>query len=677
MTNKKKVLLIEPDYNNKFPPVALMKLATYYRNLGNWEIVFYKGDLKKFIIERITDKLIEQLNSVEIGNTDWFYHKELLFNYLSTRKSLYLDALPIKDSESSFFIETAIQEAKDYYWKGKWEKEPEWDRICITTLFTFYWDITIETINFAKKMVKDPNNLMVGGVLASIQHDEIKAATGISTHVGLLNKPGILDKGDTQIIDELELDYSILDEIDYEYPMTNAYYRYTTRGCIRKCPFCAVKILEPDFCSYISLKERLDRVAKLYGEQKDLILMDNNVLASKDFPRIIEEIRNCGFEKGATFKKQNLLDISIRNLKAGINDRAYIKKSWKLMFSFYKSLKKEESFRVFCVLEKYHLISSMTLRKENVLAAYEEIKDFYNARFNQGKGTRRFVDFNQGVDARLFTPEKAKLLSSIAIHPLRIAFDDLKTKDAYEKAVRMSVDAGIRDFSNYLLYNFNDEPDDLYKRLKINVRLSDELDVSIYSFPMKFHPIRKTDDMEQDYSHNRDYIGKYWNRKFIRAVQSILNSTKGKIGRGRSYFNKAFGKNINEFHKILDMPETMIIYRFFFDWLGQEAGHKAAKQILGSDDICCWSTDSWWESYEDCKKSLSDQDWNIVLKYIHDNDFTEIYPIRNSKVVKLLDYYTKNKKKMVEEDSDFIKLKKAYDENPIIKNKMHGHKNKL
>lgn len=673
---KKKVLLIEPNYNNKFPPVALMKLATYYRNLGNWEVVFFKGDLKSFVIERITDKLIKQLNAVETGNIDWFYHRELLFNYLKTRKSVYLDSLPINESEASYFIETAIQESKDYFWKGKWETEPEWDRIGITTLFTFYWDITIETINFAKKMVKDTKDLMIGGVLASIQPDEIQAATGIRPHVGLLNHPGDLDEGDTQIIDELELDYSILDEIDYEYPMTNAYYRYTTRGCIRKCPFCAVTTLEPVFCSYIPLKTRLERVARLYGEQKDLLLMDNNILASKDFEKIINEIKECGFERGATFKKQNLLTTSIRNLKDGLNDRAYIKKSWKLMYEFYKNLTdKEESFRIFCILEKYFLISPMILKKENVLAAYEEIKESYNSHFKPGNGSRRYVDFNQGVDARLFTPEKAKLLSSIAIHPLRIAFDDLKTKDSYEKAIRMSVEAGITDFSNYLLYNFNDHPDDLYRRLKINVQLCDELGVSIYSFPMKYHPIKKTEDMDQDYSHNRDYIGKHWNRKYIRAIQSILNSTKGKIGRGRSYFNKAFGNSLTEFHKLLDMPETMIIYRLFFDWLGQEEGHYAAKQILGSDCICNWSTSSWWEAYKKCKDSLSLQDWKKVLGYIHKNKFSEEYPIKNEKAEKLLDFYTKNKKNMVETDSDFLKLKKAYDENPIIKNRMHGHKN--
>lgn len=52
---------------------------------------------------------------------------------------------------------------------------------------------------------------------------------------------------------------------------------------------------------------------------------------------------------------------------------------------------------------------------------------------------------------------------------------------------------------------------------------------------MKYHPIRRTEDMDEDYSHNRDYIGKYWNRKYIRAIQAVLNSTKGKIGKGTSF----------------------------------------------------------------------------------------------------------------------------------------------
>ena len=186
-----------------------------------------------------------------------------------------------------------------------------------------------------------------------------------------------------------------------------------------------------------------------------------------------------------------------------------------------------------------HLLDKEEAELQEAIEAYEEIAPLYAKYHRPGVGKRRYVDFNQGVDARLFTPEKVKLLSRIAIRPLRIAFDNIKTEAKYTEALRMSVAHGLKDFSNYLLYNFDDHPDDLYNRLKINVDLSDELGVSIYSFPMKYHPIRKTDDMEEDYSHNRDYIGKHWNRKYIRAIQAVLNSTKGKIGRGKSFFEKA------------------------------------------------------------------------------------------------------------------------------------------
>ena len=43
----------------------------------------------------------------------------------------------------------------------------------------------------------------------------------------------------------------------------------------------------------------------------------------------------------------------------------------------------------------------------------------------------------------------------------------------------MSAEVGIKDFSNYLLYNFNDQPIDLYKRLRINVELCDELNITV------------------------------------------------------------------------------------------------------------------------------------------------------------------------------------------------------
>ncbi len=672
-----------------------MKIATYYRNRGilygdEWEVVFYKGDLKHFVIERITDNLIEKLNDADGTNHNWHFYKDILFEYIRTRKSELLENLPLTiqsddDGEKTFkyvILTDLIKEAKDKYWKKTWEQEPEWDRVGVTTLFTFYWDITVETIEFAKKMVKKTENLMVGGVLASIQPKELAEATGLhihkkgqagGIHIGIL-RAGDLDKGDTQKIDELELDYSILDEIEYQYPMSNAYYRYTTRGCVNKCAFCAVPTLEPDYMPYIPLKERVERINNLYGEQKDLLLMDNNVLASEYYPQIIQEIIDCGFQKGAKFIQPNLLEIAIRNLQRNINDRAYIRKAWCLIDELYNSLKGEESYKFYIIREKYHITKFLTTTKESLIAAYDEVKPIYEKHHKQGLGKLRIVDFNQGLDARLFTPEKARLMGQIAIRPVRIAFDDIRTEKKYCAAIRMCKDAGMRDFSNYLLYNFKDYPEDLYKRLKINVDLCDELHISIYSFPMKFHPIRKTDEMDEDYSHNRDYIGIHWNRKYIRAIQAILNSTKGKIGRGTEFFHKAFGNNIDEYKMLLEMPETMIIYRFFFEWLGNEDGIIRAKEILGYslEDI---STQAWWKCFNECKVSIPANEWDNVLNFIHKNDFDYDNDIlKNPLAIKLLSFYKNNRKSIIEEDSDLYIMKKEYDQNPTMKLTRHCKK---
>ena len=149
-------------------------------------------------------------------------------------------------------------------------------------------------------------------------------------------------------------------------------------------------------------------------------------------------------------------------------------------------------------------------------------------------------------------------LAEINISPLRIAFDHWEQKDIYEKAVRTAVAHGITNLSNYMLYNFRDKPEHLYYRMKLNVDLCDELGANIYSFPMKYHPIN-----DPDFFMNRDYIGEYWNRKFIRAIQAVLNSTKGKVGKGKHFFEEAFGADEHRFWTILWMPETFIIYRFY------------------------------------------------------------------------------------------------------------------
>lgn len=650
----KKVLLIEPNYSNKYPPIGLMKLSTYYKNLGGWEVTFFKGDLKMFVIERIADRCIEEFNYID-STIDWFLKRDEFIEYIKTRKKEVIERLAIERSDMKRILLAKLDDWKNYYWKGTWKDNPEWDRVGVTTLFTFYWDITVETINFAKLLVKKKKDLMVGGVLASIQPKELEEATGIKPWVGILGKPGVLDKGDTQIIDNLPLDYSILDEIEYKYPMSNAFYGYMTRGCIRHCAFCAVPTLEDKYIPYIPLKDRLDAVREVYGDQKDLLLMDNNVLASENLKDIIDDIVASGFGKGAKFVQPDMLEISIRNLQNGLNDRAYIRKSQALISEFYQKLKPmkgDESYEVYKVMARYHINKLATTKKENLIAAYEEIKDIYK-RHQHPVPRARYVDFNQGVDARLFTEEIVEQLSRIAIRPLRIAFDDIKTFPSYNKAVRMSAAAGLKDFSNYLLYNFVDKPLDLYQRLRINVELCDELNVNIYSFPMKYHPIRKGKDDAEDFSHNRDYIGKHWNRKYIRAIQAILNSTKGKVGKGITFFLEAFGNDETEYMELLEMPETFILYRFFFKWLDEKGN---------------MGTDHWRQCWSHCMNTLAEDEKQLVLDIIHTNTFykEELEAVTSADALKLLNFYTNYRKDIITPGTELYRLKQEYDENPTI-----------
>jgi hypothetical protein len=649
----RKVLLIEPNYSNKYPPIGLMKMATYFRQKGD-EVVFFKGDLKEFVIERITLKCIEACAAID-DSVDWKQFYSSIYSYIKTRKNQYLSEIDFSISEFNCLIEGRIIDYKDYYWKGLWKQNPEWDFIAVTTLFTFYWDITIKTIEMAKLLIKPTGHLMVGGVLASIQPKEIEAATGVKPHVGVLNVPGVIDKDDTQIIDELPLDYSILDEIDYEYPMSNAYYGYTSRGCIRKCSFCAVSTLEPHFISYIPLQDRIKGIRELYGDQKDLLLMDNNVLASPDFESIINDILACGFGKDDKFVQPNIFEISVRNLRNSVNDRAYIRKCQKEIVALYDRLKNkhvEDAYEVYKTIDKYHLKEVATINKDALLLACDVIAPIYEKHF-RAQPRQRYVDFNQGVDARLFNEENVKLLAKTSIRPLRIAFDSLKTRKWYEKAIRLSVNAGLSDFSNYLLYNYQDKPYELYERLRINVDLCEELNVKIYSFPMKYHPLHKEKGAKEDFSHNRDFIGEHWNRKYIRAIQAILNSTKGKVGRGVSFFEKAFGKDLHEYEELLEMPETFILYRFFFTWL---------------DDKIGFGIEHWRACWRKCMAELDEDTKAKVVGIIHSNNFDKelISSFESPLVRELFSYYNSDRNDVLTPTSELYALKKEYDANPTI-----------
>ena len=630
----RKVLLLEPNYKNKFPPIGLMKLATYFKLRGD-DVVFYKGDMKDFLINDITNDCVDKLKQLD-GSINWNLRADRIATFIKYRKKSDLDKIGLEDSEYAILLYPWLEHFKNFYHKKEYIKHPKWDWVGVTTLFTFYWKITIETIEFAKLLVKDKKNLMIGGVLASIQPKEIEEATGIKPHCGTLHTPyKDIDEDNPYIIDELPLDYSILDEIDYEYPDSGAFYSYSTRGCIRHCAFCAVPILEPQYQSYLPLKERIERTRRLYGDQQNLLLMDNNVLASENLAEIIEDIRSCGFTPGAKYVEPNQYNLAIRNLRLGMNDRAYIRKSWKLLkeLNEMRSLNEEARTFIYRVREENGLLHVNTCTKEALIKTYKDFAPYFEKKYAKQKGRLRYIDFNQGVDARLFNDERVSLLSRIPVRPLRIAFDDIKTEKAYTKALSMSVNAGMKDFSNYLLYNFKDTPQDLYHRLRVNVDLCETLDVSIYSFPMKYHPIRN------EHSHDRDYIGEHWNRKYIRAIQAILNATKGKIGRGVSFFEKAFGRNEEEYMELLIMPETFLLFRFFFEHLGY--------------------TQQWREAMSELTDAEREELYPIIFK----NDFNNIDELtENEKFRHILKFYKNYRGDIADHNSELFRLKQEFDQ---------------
>ena len=634
----RKILLIEPNYKNKYPPIGLMKIASYHRLLGD-DVKFYKGELKDLVIDELFELCLIKLNKIDTS-INWIQKAFFIKQYIKSGKKHFIELLELDGTKYAPLAIEVINEFSKTFRKKTYE--PFWDRIYVTTLFTFYWKITVETINFVKPLVKDPTQVFVGGVLASLLHKELEEATGIKPHQGLLDRPGMLDSNIKEakkiIIDNLPLDYSILDEIDYQYPTESAYFTFMTKGCTRKCAFCSVPILEPTYKPKIETKGKFDEIKELYGEQQNLLLMDNNVLASPNFAEIIQEIKDMGFVKGATWEEPNQLEIAIRNLQNHPNTRAYTKRSFRLFQDLLKRLKGENQQFAYNILDDCQLLNFETTTKENLIKAYDELKDL-NEKYRNKSKKLRYVDFNQGTDARYVTDEFMRLMSEIPIRPLRIAFDYIGIRKQYENAVKLAAKHGIRELSNYILYNFNDKPEDLYNRLEININLCHEHNIDIFSFPMKYIPL-----FGEDAKH-REYTGKHWNKKFIRAVQSVLNVTKGIVApaskKGQtSFFHKAFGKNIEEYFEILYMPETYIIYRNVFE------------KTLGYTNI-------WREEYQSIKKS---ENWEEAKEIIESNDFTNIEEKTVNPIIReFLRHYQIQRSNLKNEDVEYKELKKDYD----------------
>ena len=125
-----------------------------------------------------------------------------------------------------------------------------------------------------------------------------------------------------------------------------------------------------------------------------------------------------------------------------------------------------------------------------------------------------------------------------------------------ETSVRMAAGYGIRSLSNYMLYNFMDTPDDLYARLELNIALNEELGIRIWSFPMRYQPVRLKD---------RSHVGKNWSRYFLRSFQIMLQATRGVVSGNGPFFRRAYGNDQTGFRRLLSYPHGFIFRREHYE----------------------------------------------------------------------------------------------------------------
>ena len=96
------ILLLEPGYSNKYPPIGLMKISYFHKYIHHDYVRFAKGELPEAF------------------------------------------------------------------------REKKWDRVYVTTLFTFEWERTKKALEYALSVVKDPYQVYTGGILATLMPELIE-----------------------------------------------------------------------------------------------------------------------------------------------------------------------------------------------------------------------------------------------------------------------------------------------------------------------------------------------------------------------------------------------------------------------------------------------------------------------------------------------------------------------
>jgi len=176
-----------------------------------------------------------------------------------------------------------------------------------------------------------------------------------------------------------------------------------------------------------------------------------------------------------------------------------------------------------------------------------------------------WIDFNQGLDARLMKGQRAELLRDLPFAFLRFAFDGMHEDGHFQEAIKNTRAIGYRNVRTYVLYNFRDTPSDFYYRLRECARLSEEFDMSVTAFPMRYQPIAEADL-------GRNYVGKHWTERmkknFMMYTTTISSGAMFSFGGSPSIgmsrideFEFWLGKDEHEFLRLLNYPKLSALLK--------------------------------------------------------------------------------------------------------------------
>jgi len=184
------LLLVEPEYYTKYPPLGLLKLSSMYRQRDT-KVFFNRGQK------------------------------------------------PAADTPSKIYV---------------------------TSLFTYAWKPVHKTIKYYRCLY--PNaEILLGGIYATLMPEHAKLAYADDIHQGLL-----------AAADEYCPDYSLAPDWDKNI-------LFATRGCSRRCLFCAVPLIEGRIStSNVRIEDKIN------DDFKKIILWDNNLLAAPNWKEIITEL---------------------------------------------------------------------------------------------------------------------------------------------------------------------------------------------------------------------------------------------------------------------------------------------------------------------------------------------------------------------------------------------------